>query len=162
MVYMYVYWNTADERYVGKYANSKLQNASGKPYVITIKDSTSVITPTILLTLDSIPNFNYVFIEQFNRYYFVDNVTSLRNSLWEISLREDVLETYADGIQNLTAFVDRNEYEFNPDIIDEDYAVELGQTVDDDVIDNKVFGGVSESAPYSYVINGYLLGFKAV
>lgn len=154
---MYVYWNTADEDYVGKYANGKLQNPlDNNLFNITIKDSNSIINPVILLQTDSTPNFNYARIEDWARYYFVDDIISVRNGVWEIYLREDVLETYADGILNLTAFVDVNEHTYNDDIVNDKYAVALGQDIDDVVIENDVFG----TNDYSYVINGYLLGFE--
>lgn len=46
------------------------------------------------------PNANYVFIETLKRYYFIENVLILHNSLFQLELSVDVLYTYRDSIMN--------------------------------------------------------------
>ena len=79
----------------------------------TLKDECSVTSPSILIELDTYPDFNYVYLPFFNRYYFVDSIDVVRTNLWRINLLIDVLYTYKDEILNLEAYVDRNEYDFN-------------------------------------------------
>ena len=61
---------------------------------------------------------NYVHIPEFNRYYFINDIVSLRQNLWQITLSVDVLMSYKDQILETNAFVARNQNEFNKDIID--------------------------------------------
>ena len=61
---------------------------------------------------------NYVHIPEFNRYYFINDIVSIRQNLWQISLSVDVLMSYKNQILETTAFVARNQNEFNKDIID--------------------------------------------
>jgi hypothetical protein len=74
----------------------------------------SVINPKIVIeTSDNISTFNYVHIPEFNRYYFIVDITSVSEHLWEISLRCDVLMSYRESIINLDVNVLRNQREFN-------------------------------------------------
>lgn len=43
---------------------------------------------------DTLPDFNYAYIPDFHRYYFVTEIVSVRNGLWRIGMRVDVLMTY--------------------------------------------------------------------
>ena len=61
---------------------------------------------------------NYVYIPDFNRYYFINDITSVRQNLWRLTLHVDVLMSYKKEIGNTKAFVSRNEFDFNPDIDD--------------------------------------------
>ena len=73
----------------------------------------------IKITWDSFINkyvlsANYVYIPEFNRYYFINDIISIR----QITLSVDVLMSYKDQILETNAFVARNQNEFNKDIID--------------------------------------------
>lgn len=50
---------------------------------------------------------NYAYIKDFNRYYFIDSVTSMADNLVEISFHLDTLTSYADNIFQGTAYVNR-------------------------------------------------------
>lgn len=78
----------------------------------TLKNDTSVIDPIILIdsdttTDDSIFLANYCTIPKFGRKYFITDIKSVRNSLIEISMHVDVLETYQDEILGLNAIIRR-------------------------------------------------------
>ena len=55
-----------------------------------------------------VPEHNYIYIPQFKRYYFIDNITSVRKGLWRISMSVDVLMSFRDDINNLTGIVKRS------------------------------------------------------
>ena len=57
----------------------------------------------------NLSGYNYAYIEDFNRYYFIDSITSERANLWLLTLRCDVLMTYKSQIGNLTGTIDRSE-----------------------------------------------------
>ena len=77
----------------------------------------------IKITWDSFINkyvlsANYVYIPEFNRYYFINDIVSIRQNLWQITLSVDVLMSYKNQILETNAFVARNQNKFNKDIID--------------------------------------------
>ena len=86
----------------------------------TLKNNTSITNPTILLQLsdyDNIRQTNYCFIPDFNRYYYIDDIR-IANTLVEVSMTCDVLETYKEDILNSTQLVARQENKKNYSIID--------------------------------------------
>lgn len=88
------------------------------------RDIASLVNLSVTIEYNSVPDFNYVYIGVFKRYYTVTGVTSIRNNLWEISLSIDVLMTYKDVVLSTTAFVDRNEFEYNANLVDTKNVVE--------------------------------------
>lgn len=81
----------------------------------TLRDETSIIDPVIIIEgdLSSYVNCNYMTISDFNRSYFVNNIRSIRNDLFEISAHVDVLTTYKDQIRQNNAIVSRQEKKWN-------------------------------------------------
>lgn len=81
----------------------------------TLKDPTSIIDPVIRIQYDlaSLKNCNYLTIPEFGRSYFVRNITSITNSIVEISAHVDVLSTYKIGIRSNTGIVKRQENLWN-------------------------------------------------
>lgn len=127
-----------------------------------LREACSLISPSINVQLNYIPNFNYVYIPIFNRYYYVTNVTSIRKDLWEISLDIDVLMTYRDGIKKLDAFVVRNEHTYNDFLIDDRRVIEQGYDVDVYTLQNDIFDvdeGGEENG--SFVVSGFAIGTEA-
>ncbi len=61
--------------------------------------------------------FNYVYIPSMNRYYYVQEINLLKD-FTSCSLTEDVLMTFSDLIRTQTAFVDRQENSYDPDLVD--------------------------------------------
>ena len=87
-----------------KRKNSTLQ-PSGTPTQIDIqlKSGTSLISPTFLLNVSGKPSFNYVDFE--GRKYFVNDITSVRQDLWEVACTEDFLGTWKTDIGSTTALI---------------------------------------------------------
>ena len=68
---------------------------------INLKATTNVIDPQLLLSKRPGINYldyNYAHIDSLNRYYHIDSIESVNGSMFKLSLRCDVLETYRDGI----------------------------------------------------------------
>lgn len=61
---------------------------------------------------------NYAYIPEFHRYYFITEITSLHNKVWQVAMRVDVLMSYKDAIFDLECLVSRNEYRFVREIED--------------------------------------------
>lgn len=81
----------------------------------TLRESTSVVDPKIVIEgdLSSFVNCNYMTIPVFNRSYFVNNITSINNNLFEISAHVDVLSTYKSQIRQNSAIIARQEKKWN-------------------------------------------------
>lgn len=94
-----------------------------------LKDNTSIITPTILMNINSIPTANYMYIPDFHRYYYITNIESVRNGLIQISAKCDVLMTYKSGIRACNALVERQEFNYNPYLVDNLYPMDNKNTV---------------------------------
>lgn len=107
-----LYQNVSERNQMDK-TLTKVKDIDGK-----FKQSTNIMSPVLVLSYATLPDFNYIYIEELARYYFVDSITSINEGLWQINCSEDVLETYGIGILNLTAYVTRNENEYNDYIID--------------------------------------------
>lgn len=75
---------------------------------VRFKQSTDIMNPTLALKLDSYPNFNYCYIEEFSRYYFIDSITVTPNNVYEVELSIDVLESWKDDILNSVGYVTKS------------------------------------------------------
>ena len=76
----------------------------------TLRHETSIKTPVITIVgNDSIIGYNYAFIVEFNRYYFITDIKSVRNGIWELSLLCDVLMSFKDDILSSFAVIDQTQ-----------------------------------------------------
>lgn len=83
----------------------------------TLKNGSSLLDPVLIIQATS-PGFhankaNYMYIEEFGRYYYITNIISTNYSLWEIHGHVDVLMSYKDDIRAQTAIVARQESKYN-------------------------------------------------
>lgn len=88
--------------------NKVLQNS----FTITgnFKTDTDIIKPIIkvLNTTDfNIFNYNYCYISELKRYYFIEDITILADKLFFISLSLDVLYTYKNAILSSVGNISR-------------------------------------------------------
>ena len=76
-----------------------------------MRDSCSIIDPVILFETELIPELmtksNYCIIEEFGRCYYITNIISVTNKLWEFHLHVDVLMTYRDQLRQQSGIVSR-------------------------------------------------------
>lgn len=78
-----------------------------------LREATSILTPTIRIEGNVPTNVNYMDIPAFGRKYFIDDVKSIRNNLFEIAAHVDVLTTYANELRNLECIIARQENDWN-------------------------------------------------
>lgn len=80
-----------------------------------LKGNTSIVDPIIVFEGDisNYVNCNYMTISTFGRSYFVNNITSIRNGLFEISAHVDVLSSFKTQIRGNSAIVRRQENSWN-------------------------------------------------
>lgn len=74
----------------------------------TFRDEVDVLTPSFLIETGTPTAFNYVYIPHFNRYYFITSITAVRQGVYRVSCRVDVLKTYDSQIRALPAISERS------------------------------------------------------
>lgn len=86
-----------------------------KTYTGTFKTDLDILNPKIIISdvSYSILDFNYCFIQELNRYYFVKNITILSNNRFLIDCKIDVLKTYSTELQNCNGRIIECENNFN-------------------------------------------------
>ena len=120
----------------------------------TLKNECSVTSPTILIELNTYPNFNYVYLPFFDRYYFIDSIDVVRTNLWRINLVIDVLYTYKNQILELEAFVDRNENNYNWLLEDNQQAFYAKPNLQVIKARDTIFNVDSGNSQYRYIVTG--------
>ena len=104
---VYLYNSTATPDIIDK------TNYLGAPYIIQavyFKQPENIENVTLLL--DKFTNFNdynYIYIEELNKYYFITSRIIVDNNRFIINCEEDVLYTFKSKIlnQNSTAYISR-------------------------------------------------------
>lgn len=74
----------------------------------TFKAESSLINPVILVKASNVNSYgraNYMYIKEFGRYYYINDIRSVRNDILEIHGHVDVLYTYKDRILKNSALV---------------------------------------------------------
>ena len=108
-------YKTTDENNVVYKTLTNSQNFSN----CVLKENTSVITPIIFIQTDTnLSTYNYCYIPDFSRYYYITNVSSVRNGLWQINLKVDVLMSYKNYLSTMDCIVRRSEQDYNKYIYD--------------------------------------------
>ena len=85
----------------------------------TLKTETSIIRPEIFIEMENPSGYNYAYIPEFNRYYFINDITSVNNDLWRISMNVDVLESFKDEILSQNCIVEKSTVDFDLYLPDE-------------------------------------------
>lgn len=75
-----------------------------------LRNQTSVLNPTIRIeSADNISTYNYAYISEFGRYYYIADIVSVRTNCWVVSLRCDVLMSYKDEIQSMNVILNNTQ-----------------------------------------------------
>lgn len=138
--------------------NSSPKNKIGKTltgdktYNSWFKNPTSILRPVIVLeTSDDLTAYNYIQISELGRSYFIDDIVSLHNNMWEIHAHVDVLETYATSIKANSAVIRRQENKFNLYLDDPEYMVYNTEQISTYKFSNTEF---NKTLSYVLVVNG--------
>lgn len=87
---------------------------------VMMKEDCDIINPTVRLSgAWNLMGYNYAYIEELNRYYFISNISLDRGDIITMSLSLDVLYTYKDEILNSNQLIMRQEFEQAKYISDE-------------------------------------------
>lgn len=129
-----LYKNTAENIRIDK-SNylTDILNLSG-----TLRKSSNILNPTFEVQSTELITSNYCYIEEFNRYYFITDIVSVRNGLFRITCTVDVLMTYKDYFLNETAMIGRGTLSSNvgKDIVDPLLPFKSNMNIDNTLIEN--------------------------
>ena len=97
------------------YDNKSPKNKIGKTLVNannikgTLRGETSTSNIQMLLNIVDLNPYNYMYIADFDKYYFITNIISVRTGLWLVSASIDVLESYKNEILQLNVILSDTE-----------------------------------------------------
>lgn len=102
-----LYTNTSPRNFVTKTITQVGTDLTGD-----LRQETSIVRPGIIVELDSVPaSVNYMYISDWGRYYFIEDIISVRAGLWELRGSVDPLYTYATQLKACSGIVHRAESE---------------------------------------------------
>lgn len=109
-----------------KKKNSTKRPDGGTRISIELKAPTDIINPTIRLNYSGSPHgFNYLYIPDFAKYYYVDSWRWM-DGLWECDCTEDFLATWKSEIGDSTQYILRSSYTYNVNVGDSYYPTRGG------------------------------------
>ena len=103
-----------------KRTNSTARPSGGESLAIELKHECSLLNPVLLLKQANFPNYNMVYLSDFDRYYWITNIV-WKNGIWEIDCSVDVLATWKNTIGNTQAYILRSSAEFDGNVFDNLY-----------------------------------------
>ena len=75
----------------------------------TVRDSVDLYKPTILVAQD-VSEYNYMYIPDFDRYYFISGCVAVRTGVYQITeVYEDVLMSLKGQFLGIEAIIDKTE-----------------------------------------------------
>lgn len=103
-MFLKLYNNTSEKNAITKNLTNEL-SFEGK-----LREECTIKTPVIdIASTYNIPSFNYAYIPEFDRYYFIDNISSIRNGIWSIAMTCDVLMSFRTHILNSYAIINHTQ-----------------------------------------------------
>ena len=123
------------------------QLAAGASFSCTLLESTSLMNPTFKLSIGSNPiDYNYCYVADFHRYYFVRDITS-DNNFWYITCEIDALASHKAEILAGSHYVLRSASNYDEYISDSAYISKMKETGE---FATGSVDGTSATDPFSY------------
>lgn len=89
---------------------------------VTMKDPTDTVHPVVTIqTSANLSSVNYMRIERYGRYYFVEKPIAVKNEVWELHCTSDPLMSFKESLLNVSGTVTRSETLFNAYLNDPEY-----------------------------------------
>lgn len=89
------------------------------PYNEVIDEQNSLIFTGEEISKKYLYTFNYVYIPDFKRYYYVNDIISVASGLWRIELNVDVLMSYKREFLDIECLIGRQEFDYDGDLKDD-------------------------------------------
>lgn len=97
---------------------------------VTLLENTSVDTPEIVLRASDIAtfiDFNYAYIPQFKRYYYIQNRIFMRGQNVKLILESDAMYTWKNGILKSYQLIERQQHDINKYLADNEIPLEYSK-----------------------------------
>ena len=108
--------------------NKKLVSEKNLGNSCILGDNTSVTSPTVIIggisSLDTISDYNYAYIAQCHRYYYINDIIALSGGRVKLVLSVDVLMSYKTDILNSTQLVIRQKNKGKMYLADADWTLD--------------------------------------
>ena len=136
---------------------------------VVLKKPTSILNPVLIIQKESgkpdllTSNYRYAEIEDFGRYYFVENVISVGNNRVQVNLQEDYAATYTSTIKNYTGLIARSTNQYNTLLQDNMFTPlqnilmpEAGTVIEKsfDLFKNSGQSGQNAALSFTWTVNG--------
>ena len=87
-----------------------------------LKEDCDVCDPVIEIESSSnLSGFNYAYIPDFSRYYYIEKIENTGANFWRISMHVDVLNTYHEALLNCECIAANSYNRFNMYLPDSNY-----------------------------------------
>lgn len=114
---------------VSKKRNSTLQPAGGTSYTGSLTGESGVLNPSVIMDFgNTFPGYNYAYITEFSRYYWINEITSVGGGLWRVSMTVDALASFKTSIGAANKYILRSASEFDGTILDNKYPTKVNYT----------------------------------
>lgn len=103
-MFLKLYNNTSEKNAITKTLTNEL-SLEGK-----LRGECTIKNPVIdIASTGNIPSYNFAYIPEFDRYYFIDNISSIRTGIWSIAMTCDVLMSFKTDILNSYAIINHTQ-----------------------------------------------------
>lgn len=107
-VHITLYKNKSADNVVTKQLSSPLA------FEGTFRGECGVLYPVFVIeTSTNLSSYNYCYIQEFNRYYFISDIIAETDKLWRVYCSVDVLHTYSSQIRQHKAIIAKQENAWN-------------------------------------------------
>lgn len=114
---------------VSKKRNSTLQPTGGTQFTGSLTGESGVLNPSVIMDFgNTFPGYNYAYITEFTRYYWIDEITSVGGGLWRVSMTVDALASFKTSIGAAYKYILRSASEFDGTITDMKYPTKANFT----------------------------------
>ena len=138
--------------------STKRPTSAGTDYSCILIDDTSLMNPVFKLEIGSNPiGKNYCYVSDFNRYYFITDITSSQN-FWYISCKCDVLASFKTEIGSQSHYVLRSASASDGLISDTIYPTTVETAAYQDYVDTGYSDPLAYSGGNCYVLG--IVGYK--
>ena len=141
-----LFYNSSDNRCIKKTLQGEF-NITG-----TLRDEASIISPTIVIQIAESIRFNYAYIPAFKRYYYINNVESVRTGVWKVYMEVDPLMSFKTDILALKVVAAKQSL-----ITNGDEYIDDGSLVTDNLIFKNVYNfanGFNDNGEYILITAG--------
>ena len=139
------YYNASDPRYSVK-SLTQVDTCSG-----SFKQPFNIMDPILQLSKSIDPLvYNYCYIQEVDRYYFVSSQPSYEAGYYNVSLHNDVIVNLRDEYMELSAIIGRQEKRYNAYLKDNKFPVLNKQDINTLVFPN----GFSDTEEMLLIVNG--------